>query len=151
MLRHFAVATAVVMMAACSSGGASSGISQQQFSNLRFMEGRWRGVENGAPVYWEFALQGESILNGRRFIDETFATPNDSTVVVLQAGVARMRHGPDVWTARSITADNANFQPESGAQSTVIWRRDSADTIAIARGNPGETALPGGLVLTRVR
>lgn len=138
------VVSGVFLLAACSpssdnrpgrdsSAGAAPvippppavAVSPSQFSQLKWVEGSWRGtLPNGAPFFERYMPIDDSTLAMHSFPDSTFATATDSARVQLRADTVRNQGRNASWVVTKWDSTRVDFAPEWGATNTIVWQRD---------------------------
>lgn len=115
--------------------------SLDDFAQLQFLEGRWKGVApDGKEFFEEYTRPEPAVFQSQRFPDGAFtrqsadpADPADGATISLQDGEVISRWGEFAWKASSIGADEAVFEPVN-APSRFLWRRvDDATLEALQR------------------
>ena len=96
-------------------------IDQAQFSQLKFLEGRWQGTgPDGKPFFEEYVFAAPTELHSNRYADATFSRRTDGSTVTLTDGAVISRWGDFTWKAALITATKACFEPVN-APSSFCW------------------------------
>lgn len=101
--------------------------SLDDFAQLQFLEGRWKGVAPDSKEFFEEYTRPEpAVFQSQRFPDSAFtrqiADPADGATISLQDGEVISQWGEFTWKASSINADEAVFEPVN-APSHFTWRR----------------------------
>jgi hypothetical protein len=122
--------------------------SSDDFSQLRFLEGRWQGAApDGSTFFEQYDFPEESLMRSRRFTDAAFAQAGDSSTVAWRDGTIISRWGKYSWRAVEVAADKVCFEPIE-APSSFCWQRIGADTVHVTQrwmdesGKPQEYVVP---------
>jgi hypothetical protein len=112
--------------------------SLDDFAQLQFLEGRWKGVApDGKEFFEEYTRPQPAVFQSQRFPDGAFTRQGtdsaDGATISLQDGEVISRWGEFTWKASSIGADEAVFEPVN-APSRFTWCRvDDATLEALQR------------------
>jgi hypothetical protein len=107
------------------------------FSQLRFLEGRWKGqAPDGSAFYEQYDFPTPTTLRSRRFPDDQFKESTDSSSVALENGQVISRWGEFSWKAVEISDGKASFAPVN-APSSFSWER-AGSTIKVTQRWTGE-------------
>lgn len=118
--------------------------SFDDFAQLKFLEGRWRGVTaDGKEFYEEYLHPEPTVFHSRRYPDDRFDQHTEGSTIRYEDGEVVSQWGEFTWRAASIGPDSARFAPER-APSEFDWRRIDADTLEAtqhwnAEAGPGIT------------
>ena len=125
--------------------------SFDDFAQLKFLEGRWRGVSaDGKEFYEEYERPEPGVFHSRRYPDASFDQHTEGSTIRFEDGEVVSQWGEFTWRASEIGADSARFAPVS-APSEFDWHRVDADTLeAIQRWEAGGKAQQYTMRLTRV-
>ncbi|MFC5459970.1 hypothetical protein [Massilia niabensis] len=125
--------------------------SFDDFSQLKFLEGRWRGVSaDGKEFYEEYVRPEPTVFHSRRYPNASFEQHSDGSTIRLVEGEVVSEWGEFSWRAMEIGPDSARFAPVS-APSEFDWRRIDADTLeAIQRWDADGKPQQYTIRLTRV-
>lgn len=103
--------------------------SFEDFAQLHFLEGRWRGVSaDGKAFYEEYVRPEPTVFHSRRYADDSFEHPSEGSTIRFLDGEVVSEWGTVTWRASEIGPDSARFAPVS-APSEFNWRRIDADTL----------------------
>jgi len=103
--------------------------SPDDFAQLQFLEGRWKGIApDGKEFFEEYDRPEPCVFQSRRFPDGGFTEHTDGATISLLDGEVISQWGDFTWKASSIGADNAAFEPVN-APSQFIWRRVDEATL----------------------
>ena len=135
MLKLISTCTVAVLFAASAQSSAQvpvqkdtpQAITQQQFSSLRWLAGKWvgSGVDQG-PFFERYSFSDDSTLIVDSFADSTFGPVTESARYELRGGVLA-NTGVMRWTAVRIAGDSVVFVPLLKARNGFVWRRDDAN------------------------
>ena len=108
--------------------------SLDDFAQLQFLEGRWKGIApDGKEFFEEYDRAEPAVFRSRRFPDASFTEPTDGATISFKDGEVSSQWGDYLWKASSIGPDRAAFEPVS-APSHFEWRRvDGACLEALQR------------------
>jgi hypothetical protein len=97
--------------------------SLDDFSRLRWLEGRWRGTtQDGTnPFYEEYRFLNDSTIAKYSFADSTFAKASDSSQVKLRGGLIRDEGLTASWQVTRLDSAGADFAPDRGATNYFTW------------------------------
>lgn len=103
--------------------------SFDDFAQLKFLEGRWRGVSaDGKEFYEEYVRPEPTVFHSRRYPDASFEQHSDGSTIRFEDGEVVSQWGKFTWRAAGIGPDSARFAPVS-APNEFDWRRVDADTL----------------------
>lgn len=103
--------------------------SFDDFAQLKFLEGRWRGVTaDGKEFYEEYVHPEPTVFHSRRYPDDRFEQHTEGSTIRFEDGEVVSQWGEFTWRAASIGPDSARFAPEQ-APSEFNWHRIDADTL----------------------
>ncbi|MFC0251414.1 hypothetical protein [Massilia consociata] len=104
-------------------------LSLDDFAQLQFLEGRWKGASpDGKEFFEEYTRPEPAVFQSRRFPDAGFTEHNDGATISFKDGEVISQWGEFTWKASSIGPDSAAFEPVS-APSRFLWRRVDASTL----------------------
>lgn len=130
--------TAVAAAPAPTGEAALADVSREQFAQLRWIEGTWRGTGDGqAPFYERYDVVDDTTILMQSFSDSTLRTTTDESRIVLTGGrVLQREEGSDrVSGAARIDATSIAFVPVNRG-FTYSWRRGSTSDEWIASIGP---------------
>jgi hypothetical protein len=115
--------------AAAVREGEVRSISVQEFQQLRWVEGRWRGDQpDGKPFYEAYRFVNDSTIRSYSYADSASgAVPSDSGFIALRGGEVTTGGEGARWVASQLTASRIDFAPRVGASNSFTWQRASAD------------------------
>ncbi len=103
--------------------------SIDDFAQLQFLVGRWRGESaDGKPFFEEYDHPGPNLFQSHRYADESFGERTDGSTIAYEDGEVTSTWGDFTWRASSIGVDSAVFEPVS-APSRFEWRRVDESTL----------------------
>jgi len=125
--------------------------SFDDFAQLAFLEGRWRGVSaDGKEFYEEYVRPEPTVFHSRRYPDASFDQHTEGSTIRFEEGEVVSQWGEFTWRAASIGPDSARFAPVN-APGEFDWHRVGADTLeAIQRWVADGKAQQYTMRLTRV-
>lgn len=152
--RHFRRACALAIAAALSLAtsfnlsAATAMFNEASFSQIKFLEGRWKGTgPDGKAFFDEYVLAEPTLFRSIRHADEAFDKPTDGSTVALKDGVITSTWGQFTWKATSLSDSKACFEPVS-APSSFCWERVAADTVTVTQRWTGPDGKEQSFVLT---
>ena len=97
--------------------------SIDDFSRLRWIEGRWRGnsPDGKSPFYEEYRFINDSTIAKYAFPDSTFGKASDSSRVQLRGGLIRDEGLKASWQVTRLDSTGADFAPDRGATNYFTW------------------------------
>ncbi|MCC2971332.1 hypothetical protein [Massilia sp. IC2-476] len=97
--------------------------SLDDFAQLQFLQGRWKGVApDGKEFFEEYTRPEPAVFQSHRFPDSAFTGHTDGATISLKDGEVISQWGDFTWKASSIAGDSAAFEPVN-APSQFTWRR----------------------------
>ena len=103
--------------------------SIEDFAQLQFLVGRWRGESaDGKPFFEEYDHPGPDVFQSHRYADESFVERTDGSTISFKDGEIISQWGDFTWRASRIGRDSAVFEPVS-APSRFEWRRVDEATL----------------------
>jgi hypothetical protein len=117
-------------------------ITQEQFSTLRWLDGRWFGSGGAYPAFYEeYQVIDDSTIVQRNFPDSTFTNASDSAFIELRGGAGQKGDpGTIQYRIAHVRGDTVRFEPAREGRSGFTWIRlsDSAWR-AVLDGSPNPT------------
>ena len=103
--------------------------SLDDFAQLQFLEGRWRGIApDGKEFFEEYDRPAPGVFRSHRFPDSDFTEHTDGATITLKDGEVVSQWGELRWKASGIGPDTAAFEPVN-APSQFTWRRVDDSTL----------------------
>ena len=131
------------LLTACASAPTSATFSNDDFLQLRFLEGRWQGTApSGGLFYEEYRFPSADVMRVGRFDDASFAAELDHSLVILDDGHVYSLWNEYKWEAIELSASGACFIPLNTI-STYCWKRISADEVHVTQSYPATKDDPG--------
>ena len=147
-LASFLRTATVFLVAAGTDLSASTMFNEASFSQIKFLEGRWKGVgPDGKEFFDEYVLAEPTLLRSIRHADSTFSKATDRSTVALKDGVIISMWGKFTWKATSLSDSNACFEPVT-APSSFCWERIAPDTVTVTQRWTGSDGKEQSFVLT---
>jgi len=141
-------AAAVSIAASFNLSAATTMFSESSFSQIKFLEGRWKGVgPDGKDFFDEYVLVEPTVFRSIRHADATFTRATDGSTVALKDGVITSTWGQFTWKATSLSATKACFEPVN-APSSFCWERIAPDTVTVTQRWTGSDGKEQSFVLT---
>jgi hypothetical protein len=129
------VILAVTLCAAlvATAAHATRMFTEATFAQIRFLEGKWKGVgPDGKEFFEEYVLAEPSLFRSIRHADASFSKATDGSTVALKDGTVVSTWGQFTWKASSISATKACFEPIN-APSSFCWERVEPDTVKVTQ------------------
>jgi hypothetical protein len=141
------VAVALVTLSACATGKEPiddpSTISRNEFAQLRWLEGTWRGSGiNQAPFFERYHFTNDTTLTIDTFTDSTLSSVSETSLYVLSNGKLANIHPQARWEATTLTDRAVTFSPVRGVRNTFIWQRKSPNAWTAILRWPATDAQP---------
>lgn len=106
---------------------------ESSFSQLRFLEGRWKGIgPDGKEFFEEYVLAEPMLLRSIRHADAAFDQATDGSTIALKDGVITSTWGQFTWKATSLGPAKACFEPVN-APSSFCWERVAPDRLTVTQ------------------
>ncbi|WP_313175816.1 hypothetical protein [Massilia sp.] len=103
--------------------------SIDEFAQLQFLVGRWRGESaDGKVFYEEYDHPEPNVFQSHRYADESFVERTDGSTISFKDGEVTSQWGDFTWRASIIGRDSAVFEPVN-APSRFEWRRVDESTL----------------------
>lgn len=97
--------------------------SPEDFAQLQFLTGRWKGQSaDGKDFYEEYERPGPNVFQSHRYASAAFDQRTDGSTISFQDGDVVSQWGEFTWKASRIGSDSAVFEPVN-APSRFEWRR----------------------------
>lgn len=97
--------------------------SPEDFAQLQFLTGRWKGQSaDGKDFYEEYERPEPNVFRSHRYASAAFDQRTDGSTISFQDGDVVSHWGEFSWKASSIGRDSAVFEPVN-APSRFEWRR----------------------------
>lgn len=101
--------------------------SVQDFGQLRWLEGSWRGqLPDGGYFFERYRVQDDSTIVMHSFPDSTFAQATDSGRITLRDGTIA-DEGSTRWVATRLDSNVVDFASDKDAANGFSWARESPD------------------------
>ncbi len=103
--------------------------SLDEFAQLQFLEGRWKGESpDGKEFFEQYDRPEPAVFRSRRFPDAGFTEHSDGATISFKDGEVVSQWNEFTWKASAIRADGADFAPVN-APSRFSWRRVDEATL----------------------
>jgi len=103
--------------------------SLDEFAQLQFLEGRWKGESpDGKEFFEQYDRPEPGVFQSRRFPDAGFTEHTDGATISFQDGEVVSQWNEFTWKAARIAPDSADFEPVN-APSRFTWRRVDERTL----------------------
>ena len=133
------IMAATFLAAAATCGLTQSADEKKDFTKadlhkLRWIEGTWRGSENGKGGFYErYRFANDDLLETESLgPDLTSPKTGDKGSVYVSNGQILHRGGSMVWTATAVDDKSIHFAPKENASNSFSWEKESSD-VWIAR------------------
>lgn len=149
-IRFLLLRTAAALCSATSLNltAATTMFNESDFSRIRFLEGRWRGVgPDGKAFFDEYVRTEPTLLRSVRHADGSFNQPTDGSSVALKDGVVTSTWGQFTWKATTLSDSRACFEPIN-APSSFCWELVAPDTVTVTQRWTGSDGKEQSMVLT---
>ncbi len=133
MIRGICILTLLAVFSSVSAREATQVFDEEQFTQLRFLEGRWTGTTPDGSAFFEaYDFPQPTQLRSQRFADASFDTAVDGSTVSLLDGEVISQWGQFTWRATELGPGLARFEPIE-APSSFSWRRVGDDTVEVTQ------------------
>jgi hypothetical protein len=114
--------------------GEKKEFSKADLQKLRWIEGTWRGSENGQGGFYErYRFANDDVLENESLGPDLTSPKNgDKGRVYILNGQILHRGGSMVWTATAVDDKSIHFAPKENASNSFSWEKESSD-VWIAR------------------
>ena len=103
-------------------------VTRQQFRQLQWIEGSWRGSGGAYPAFFEeYRLLNDSTIKMRSFSDSTLRVATDSSVIEWRNGRVQSRSVRSTYVAVTFTPSSVRFAQPGRAEGGHPFTRVSAD------------------------
>jgi hypothetical protein len=122
------------------------------FAQLRFLEGRWKGQSpDGKDFYEEYDRPDQRTFRSQRFASAAFTEPSEGSRITFLDGEVLSSWGQLSWRASEIGPGHASFAPVN-APTQFVWRRIDDDTLEACQrwSDDGDQERQHTVRLTRV-
>lgn len=120
--------SAMPHLAEAQRGQPRTAFAVSDFAKLRFVEGTWTGTAPGERTYYERCrFADDTTVEITYYADSTFTHETGTGRLYLSVGRIFHTMGPQRWGATHVDDDGVYFVPQSNAQNTFAWSRDSKD------------------------
>ncbi len=151
---HFRLSTvleataALILAFSLNLSAAPTMFNESSFSQIRFLEGRWKGIgPDGEEFFDEYVLSEPTLFRSIRHADGSFNKATDGSTVTLKDGVVTSTWGQFTWMATTLSASKACFEPIN-APSSFCWERVAPDTVSVTQRWTGSDGKEQSFVIT---
>jgi hypothetical protein len=149
----------MILAAGCSASDRQAGppptpanVSLEEFQALRWLQGTWRGQEDGgAPFFESYVFLDDSTIRSFSYPDSTFAEAADSGTIAWSGRRITTVAGRSAWVVTRFDSLGIRFEPVRKAATAYTWSRESRSAWTVRSGPPGETATSQGHVYRMAR
>lgn len=116
-------------------------VSVADFQTLRWLEGSWRGTEQGRnPFYERYQFESDTLVRIHYLADSTAVQTANIGSVYLSGGVVYHEAGGGRWRAVRMDSTRIDFAPAERVTNAFTWARESGDAWVATLHNPGAVA-----------
>jgi hypothetical protein len=133
------IVASVLLATTTTCGRAQSSGEKKEFSKadlqkLRWIEGTWRGSENGHGGFYErYRFANDDVLENESLGPDLTSPKNgDKGRVYISNGQILHQGGSMVWIATAVDDKSIHFAPKENASNSFSWEKESSD-VWIAR------------------
>lgn len=149
--RFLAIALAAGLATSFKLFAGSTMFNESNFAQIKFLEGRWKGIgPDGKEFFEEYVLSEPTLFRSIRHADSSFKKPTDGSTVTLKDGVITSKWGEFTWKAALLSDSKACFEPVK-APSSFCWERVAPDTVTVTQRWTGADGKEQSFVLTLKR
>ena len=128
------ILTCAALSAACkpTTGQApqAASIPRDQFAQLSFLEGDWRGtMPDGKPFFERYRVTSDSTIQMYGFPDSTMTAPGDSSRIYWRDNHIYSQGGGTRYVVASIDDNGVRFVPEQG-RNEFTWKQTAEGWMA---------------------
>jgi hypothetical protein len=124
---------------------APAEVSLEQFQALRWLQGTWRGSEDGAnPFFESYLFLNDSTILSFTYPDSTFAEANDTGSIVWAGSRITSANGEAAWVVTHFDTLTVRFDPLRNATTAHTWSRESRAAWTARLEVPGGGGVPPG-------
>jgi esterase/lipase len=111
------------------TNAADAKFSTAEVQNLRWIEGDWRGTENGQnPFYERYRFAGDDRIEMQSFKNEAMTEAgSDKSSTFFKEGAIYHQAGRGVWVAERTSKNEISFAPKENARNSFVWKMESPD------------------------
>jgi hypothetical protein len=103
-------------------------VTQQQFRDLRWIAGTWRGSGGAYPSFFEeYKVLDDTTIKMRSFSDSTLRVPTDSSMIELRNGTVQSRSARSTYVVVAFTPSSVRFARPGAAGGGHTFARVSPD------------------------
>ena len=107
---------------------AAAAVTRQQFRQLQWIAGTWRGSGGAYPSFFEeYRVLDDSTIAMRAFSDSTLRTTTDSSIIEWRNGRVQSRSGRSTYVAVTFTPTSVRFGRPGVAGGGHTFARVSAN------------------------
>src|SRR5688572_29770755 len=109
--------------AASDEAPPAAAFAREQFAQLSFLDGDWRGsMPDGKPFFERYRVTSDSTIQMQGFADSTMSTPSDSSRIYWRDNHIYSEGGSSRYVVASIDSSGVRFVPERG-QNEFTWKQ----------------------------
>ena len=110
------------------SASAAVTVSLEEFRQLQWIAGSWRGSGGAYPAFFEeYRVIDDSTIQMRAFSDSTFSVATDSSWIELRSGAVQSRGVDRTYIGVGFGPDSVRFAQPGVAMGGHTFTRTSAD------------------------
>jgi hypothetical protein len=138
-------AVSAIFGESATAGGQAQPIkvTRQQFGQLRWIDGQWRGSGGAYPSFFEeYRFLNDSTIRMRAFSDSTFRTVTDSSTIALRNGTIQSGSGRLAYDVIEFSPTRVRFARRGATGGGHTFARNSANewTATLHPSAPGGQA-----------
>lgn len=130
MKPHALIPVAATLVLACSrsSQTPAANISREQFKQLEWLAGTWRGSGGTYPAFFEeYRFVNDTTIQMRAFADSTLSKTTDSSVIQWHDGTIQSGHDRPQYVVIEFTPSSIQFRQSGATAGGHTFARVSAD------------------------
>lgn len=99
-------------------------MTRDDFADLRWLEGTWRGAGSDPAAFWErYTFPDDSTIRVESWGDSTLAGEPETATVRLRDGRVTTGSGGALWIVTAFDERGVRFDPVAGARNSFVWTR----------------------------
>ena len=143
-LHVFAIASAICVGSGTMSAQAQpANVTREQFRQLRWIDGQWRGSGGAYPSFFEeYRFVNDSTIRMRAFSDSTLRVVRDSSTIEFRNGTVQSRSARSLYDVIELAPTTIRFARRGATTGGHTFARVSADewTATLHPATPGGQA-----------
>jgi hypothetical protein len=130
MKPHALIPVAATLVLACttSSQTPAANVSREQFKQLEWIAGTWRGSGGAYPAFFEqYRFVNDTTIQMRAFADSTLSKTTDSSLIQWLGNTIRSGHEKPQYVVIEFTPTSVRFRQPGATAGGHTFTRVSAD------------------------